>query len=99
MFDEAITFTRTRTESQAAAKRLADRLHGTDPFPLVYELLHVSPAVFADAVTIFERYDDRALSVTDATSAALVDRHDLDGIPSFDDDFDGVVNRFDLETV
>jgi predicted nucleic acid-binding protein len=67
-------------------------------YPRVYELLQVSTAVFTDAITIFERYDDQALSFTDATTAALIDRHGLDGVLSFDD-FDGVVERVDPETV
>jgi len=99
VFDEAITLTRRRTGSHAAATRLSDRLRGRDGYPRVYELLHVSAAVFTDAITVFERYDDQALSFTDATSVALLDRHDLDGILSFDDDFDGVVHRFDPEAV
>lgn len=95
VFDEAITLTRTRTGSHAAATQLSDRLRGHDQYPHVYELLHVSTAVFTDAMTVFERYDDQALSFTDATSVALLDRHDLDGILSFDDDFDGVAPRID----
>jgi predicted nucleic acid-binding protein len=58
-------------------------------------MLHVSTAVFTDAIAVFERYDDQSLSFTDATSVALIDRHGIDGILSFDDDFDGVVRRFD----
>lgn len=95
VFDEAITLTRTRAGSHAAATRLIDRLRGQDPHPRVYEPLRVSTAVFEDAITVFERYDDQAFSFTDATSVALVDWHDLDGILSFDDDFDGVIERFD----
>ena len=56
-------------------------------------MLHVSAAVFADAVTVFERYDDQDLSFTDATTVALVERHGIDQVLSFDDDFDGVVHR------
>jgi hypothetical protein len=95
IFDEAVTLARTRTGSHAAARRLADRLRGIDPYPDAYELLHVSPAVFTDAIEIFDRYDDQQLSFTDATSVALVERHDLDQILSFDDDFDGIVTRVD----
>jgi predicted nucleic acid-binding protein len=98
VFDEAITLTRTRTGSHTAATRLSNRLRGREQYPRVYELLQVSTAVFTDAITVFERYDDQALSFTDATTAALIDRHDLDGVLSFDDDFDGVVQRFDPET-
>jgi predicted nucleic acid-binding protein len=47
------------------------------------------------SLAVFERYDDQALSFTDATTAALLERHAVDGVLSFDDDFDGVVQRFD----
>lgn len=99
VFDEAITLTRKRTGSFEDAKQLSDRLRGVDSFPQVYDFLHVSAAVFADAIDVFERYDDQSLSFTDATVIALVDRHDLDGVLSFDDDFDGVVERFDPNEV
>lgn len=99
VFDEAITLTRVRTGSHAAATQLSDRLRGQDQFPRVYDLLHVSSAVFADGIAVFERYADQALSFTDATSVALIRRHDLDGILSFNDDFDGVVHRFEPESV
>jgi predicted nucleic acid-binding protein len=95
VFDEVITLTRRRTGSHGAAKRLSDRLRGREGHPRVYELLQVSTAVFTDALAVFERYDDQTLSFTDATTAALVDRHAIDGVLSFDDDFDGVLQRFD----
>ena len=95
VFDEAITLTLKRTGSHAAAKRLSDRLRGQGAYPRVFELVHVSNSIFNEAITMFERYDDQTLSFTDAASAALLDRHDIDGILSFDDDFDGVVTRFD----
>ncbi|MFB6211019.1 MAG: type II toxin-antitoxin system VapC family toxin [Halobacteriales archaeon] len=93
IFDEAITLTRTRSGSHTAAKQLSDRLLGENQYPAVYERLQVSTTVFSDAVSIFERFDDHGLSFTDATSIALIDRHQIDGILSFDDDFDGIVNR------
>lgn len=99
VFDEAITLTRRRTNSFAAAKRLSDRLRGDGEYPRVFEMLQVSAAVFADAVTVFERYDDQELSFTDATTAALVERHGIDRVLSFDDDFDGVVRRTDPSAV
>jgi len=99
IFDEAVTLTATRTASHASATALCDKLRGQDQYPTVYELLDISTAVFTDAVTLFERYDDQQLSFTDATSVALVNRHGLDGILSFDDDFDGIVTRFDPRRV
>ncbi len=99
IFDEGLTLTRTRTNSHTAATRLSDRLRGQDPYPHVYDLLQVTTAVFTDALTVFDGYDDHPLSFTDATSVALIDRHGLDGILSFDDDFDGITSRIDPETV
>lgn len=99
IYDEAVTLTLTRSGSFTPAKHLGDKLRGVEPYPGVYELLHVSTAVFTDAVEIFEQYDDQALSFTDATTVALSRRHDLDGVMSFDDDFDGIVNRVDPVTV
>jgi predicted nucleic acid-binding protein len=99
VFDETVTLTRRRTGSHEASRRVSDRIRGHDQYPRVYELLRVSTGVFTDAVSVFERYDDQPLSFTDATSVALVDRHGLDGILSFDDDFDGVVDRIDPKDV
>jgi hypothetical protein len=99
VFDEAITLTRRRTNSFPAAKRLSDRLRGEEEYPPVFEMLQVSAAVFADAVTIFERYDDQELSFTDATIVALMERHGIEQVLSFDDDFDGVVDRTDPSAI
>jgi len=94
IFDEAVTLTLTRGSFEPA-KRLGQRLRGVDPYPAVYEMLSVSSAVFVDAVETFERYDDQTLSFTDTTTVALCERHSLDAVLSFDDDFDGVVHRTD----
>lgn len=99
VFDESVTLTRTCTGSHAAATGLSDRLRGRDRYPRVYDLLYVTAAVFADSIEVFERYDDQDLSFTDATSVALIRRHDIDGILSYADDFDGIVARIDPETV
>ncbi|WP_312907576.1 type II toxin-antitoxin system VapC family toxin [Natronosalvus caseinilyticus] len=99
IFDEAITLTRMRAGSYEPAKRLSDRLQGVGPYPQAYELLRVSATVFDETIAIFERYDDHPLSFTDATSIALCERHEIDALMSFDDDFDGLVPRLDPETV
>ncbi|WP_049926340.1 type II toxin-antitoxin system VapC family toxin [Halopiger goleimassiliensis] len=95
VYDEAVTLTLKRSGSFAPAKQLGEKLRGIDPYPSTYEILHVSAAVFTDAVDVFEQYDDQALSFTDATTVALYRRHDLDYVMSFDDDFDGLVTRID----
>ena len=95
IFDEAVTLTQTRAGTFEPAKRLGDRIRGVGSYPQVYEMLWVSAAVFSDAVEVFEQYDDQELSFTDATTVALVERHDIDSVLSFDDDFDGIVSRTD----
>lgn len=98
IFDEAVTLTQTRAGAFQPAKQLGDRLRGIGSCPPVYELLWVSAAVFSDSVEVFERYDDQELSFTDATTVALAERHDVDSVLSFDDDFDGIVSRTDPST-
>jgi len=95
VYDESVTLTVTRTGSPDAGRRLGKRLRGEASFPAVYEMLHVSPELFADAVDIFERYDDQRLSFTDATTVAFAETNDIDTVLSFDDDFDGLVDRTD----
>ncbi|MDS0475680.1 type II toxin-antitoxin system VapC family toxin [Natrinema sp. 1APR25-10V2] len=99
LYDEAVTLTLKRSGSFAPAQHLGEKLRGIESYPQTYEMLRVSAAVFADAVDIFDQYDDHALSFTDATSVALCRRHDLDGVMSFDNDFDGIVRRIDPATV
>ena len=99
IYDEAVTLTLVRGGSHAAAMRLGRKLRGGEPYPQAYDLLRVSGAAFDDAVDIFEAYDDQALSFTDATTITLVERYGIDGVLSFDDDFDGLVDRIDPSTV
>ncbi len=94
IYDEAVTLTLKRSEF-AAAKQLGKRLRGLDPYPQAYQMRSVSAAVFADAVEVFERYDDQQLSFTDASTVALCERYSIDAVMSFDDDFDGIVDRID----
>lgn len=55
--------------------------------------------LFDDSVATFERYRDHSLSFTDAKSVALVERYDIDAVLSFDDDFDGIVERIDPASI
>lgn len=99
IYDEAVTLTLVRGDSVQPATRLGERLRGIDPYPKAYQLLCVSAAVFDDSISIFERYDDQQLSFTDASTVALCDRHGIDDVLSYDDDFDGVISRIDPETI
>ena len=95
VYDEAVTLTYKRRSSIAAAKRLGERIRGIDSYPKAYELLYVSKSLFSDAIAIFERYDDQELSFTDAILVAQYRDHSIDALLSFDDDFDGLVDRLD----
>jgi predicted nucleic acid-binding protein len=95
VFDEAVTLTRRRTGSFEASQRLSDRLRGAGEYPNAFEMLHISAALFGDSVTTFERFSDQELSFTDATTVAAIERHGIDRVLSFDDDFDGIVSRID----
>ncbi|MFP8953877.1 type II toxin-antitoxin system VapC family toxin [Natrialbaceae archaeon A-arb3/5] len=99
IYDEAVTLTLKRSGTFTPAKQLGEKLRGVEPYPSIYEMSRVSAAAFADAVDIFEQYDDQALSFTDATTVALCRRHDIDSVMSFDDDFDGIVERIDPKVV
>ena len=95
VYDEAVTLVRSRTGSFSEARTVGDRILGRSGFPNAVELLTVSEDAFRGAIETFERYRDHPLSFTDATTVALVERRDLDHVLSFDDDFDGVVDRLD----
>ncbi len=62
-------------------------------------MLFVTESVFEETQEIFERYDDQSLSFTDASTIALIERSDVDAVLSFDDGFDGIVERVDPASV
>ncbi|MFB6185085.1 MAG: type II toxin-antitoxin system VapC family toxin [Haloarculaceae archaeon] len=95
VYDETVTLTLARTSSHELATTVGQRLRGGGDFTRVVKLHHVTPTVFETAVDVFERYDDQRLSFTDATTIALVEAEGLDCVLSFDDDFDGIVDRLD----
>lgn len=95
VYDETVTLTRRRTGSFEAARTIGRRIRAAEDYPRAFDLVHLTESDFEAAVRTFERYDDQSLSFTDATSIALVERRDIDGVLSFDDDFDGLVTRFD----
>jgi hypothetical protein len=98
VYDEVVTLTKRRTGDTTAALEVGRRIRG-DGYPDAIELLHASPQRFAEAVEAYERYADHDLSFTDAMTVAMVAFHDVDAVLSFDDDFDGVVDRLAPATV
>ncbi|WP_324755930.1 type II toxin-antitoxin system VapC family toxin [Haloarcula montana] len=95
VYDETVTLTLSRSNDPEQAAAVGDRIRGHGRFPEVVRLLFVGGERFHDAVDIRRTYDDQALSFTDATTVALVQDRDIDHVLSFDDDFDGIVDRLD----
>jgi len=95
IYDETVTLALARTDSHAEAMRLGRQLRGAGDFPDLFSLRNLSQSVFETAVGVFERYDDQRLSFTDATTVAFAETNDIDTVLSFDDDFDGLVDRTD----
>lgn len=99
VYDEAVTLTRMRTNSHHEARMVGDRIAGRGSFPDRIETLFVSTDRFEQTVRFFERYDDHTLSFTDASLIALIESTDIDAVLSFDDDFDGLVERIDPASI
>ena len=98
IYDEAVTLTQMRTGDVEAGLELGRRIRG-DGYPSAIELLYSSQSLFDCAVTIQQTYADHELSFTDAFSVAMVESNDIGCLLSFDDDFDGVVDRLAPETL
>lgn len=99
VYDEAVTLTRRRNGDFDSAATLGKRIRGADPFPQAFELLYVSPQTFEEAIETYEQYHDQVLSFTDAVQIRQTNRRDIDGVLSFDGDFDGLVERIDPATL
>ncbi len=89
VFNEAVTVALVRTGRPEVAIDVGNFIMSSRRLRLLY----VDRAAFADAWRIFNRYAERRLSFTDATSIALMRRHGIDHIISFDRHFDGIVPR------
>lgn len=98
VYDETVTLTYRRTGRVSDAMEVGRRIRG-DGYPDAIELLYSSPQLFERSVEAYERYAEHALSFTDAMTVAMVEFHEIDAVLSFDDDFDGVIERLDPESV
>jgi len=98
IYDETVTLTYRRTGTVDDAITVGRRIRG-DGYPDAIELLYSSPQLFSKAVSVYERYTEHGFSFTDAMTVTMVQCHDIDAVLSFDDDFDGVIDRLDPGTV
>jgi len=95
VYDEAVTLIHSRTTDREAARRLGERIRGVGDFPDAIDLQFVGKEGFHRAVELHEEFDDQRLSFTDATILAHVEKHGINSVLTFDDDFDGLVDRLD----
>ena len=98
VYDETVTLTQMRTGNIDAGLEVGRRIRGAG-YPSAIELLYASPTRFERAVAVHQTYADHDLSFTDAMTVAMVKYHEIDGVLSFDDDFDGIVPRLVPDTL
>lgn len=99
IYDEEVTLTYRRTGRMADAIELGRRIRGRDPYPESTDLIHSSRVQFEEATTRFETIAEHGLSFTDVMTVVLGEHHGVDAVLSFDDDFDGIIDRLDPATV
>jgi hypothetical protein len=92
VYDEVVTLAQKRTGSVADGIAIGRRIRGEE-YPDAIELLYSSPTLFETAVEAYETYANHDLSFTDAMTVVMSEYHGIDAVLSFDDDFDGVVDR------
>ena len=94
IYDETMTLTQRRTGSTQQAVAVGERLRSTDESAAI-TMIHVTEPLFEAAVDAFERYDDQRLNFTDAVTVAIAETPHADCVLSFDDDFDGIIERIE----
>ena len=95
IFDEAVTVALYRTRDSRKAIDVGELIIGNKEKGIAQfvNILPVSKIVFNEAWKIFLKYTKKMLSFTDCTSIALIKEREMDYIASFDEDFNGIVNR------
>jgi predicted nucleic acid-binding protein len=92
IFDEAVTFTLSRTGNHALAESLGATILGEKRRPFA-KILNIEVTTFGGAWTLFRRFSDSTLSFTDCTSLTLMKTYGIDMIASFDSGFDAFAKR------
>ena len=87
--DETVTTALARTHNHRIAINAGKYILSS---PRIQMLL-VSQDDFDRAWNKFQKFDDKLLSFTDCTSLAVIERHGIERIMSFDSEFDGLLER------
>lgn len=93
---ETLTLLLARGLPRSAAREFAALvgLEADTSLPQLAAVLDVGTAGSREAWRLFRRhYEDKGLSFTDCTSLATVRRKGIDALASFDEGFDGLVER------
>lgn len=89
IFNEAVTVALMRTRNPKIAIDIGNFILSSKRL----QIINIDRAIFNEAWNIFIKYAGRKISFTDATSIAIMKRHNIDYIISFDKHFDGIVSR------
>ncbi len=96
VMDEAFTLVLARTGQSGwgMVQALGGLVGFTDARPTVATVLEVSRTAQEDAWSVFqEHYEGKGLSLTDCTTLVMMEWYGIDAIASFDEGFDGLVER------
>jgi len=89
IFNEAVTVALIRTKNIKIAIDIGNYILSS---PRI-KLLFIDNETFKKAWKIFQKYKEKRLSFTDCTTIALIEKHKIDKLMSFDQHFNEIVQR------
>lgn len=89
IFDETVTLLLMRTKTNKIIRDFGNSILSSPNI----EIIKIDDNLFEKAWQEFGKYKDKLLSFTDCTTIAIIMEFKIDKIISFDNHFDGIVNR------
>lgn len=93
LVDEVLTFLVARGATREQLDQAIRFVLGDGEEPGAFVLHRVGPDHFADALSLLRRHRERRMGFTDCTCLAVMDSLGIPAIASFDQGFDGQVER------
>jgi len=87
IFDEAVTLALVRTKRMDLAVDVGDYILSSPRIRIIF----VDHEIFERAWKIMQKYQDKMLSFTDATTIAIMERYGILYLMTFDNRFKGIV--------
>ena len=84
VLDESVTHILYRRKRHDHALRMLDLITNSQYITMLW----VTESVQSEAISLFRKYPDQLLSITDCTSAILMTDYNIDAIFTFDGDFE-----------